>query len=154
MQIGVFVSQRNENMSVRNVILTACALGFAAAVGLTVATAQAPAPATQAGQGIKRTIVQKMDVPGTNLETIVAVVEIAPNFKAGRHTHPGNVTGYVLEGEFFVTLDGQSEKQLNAGDSLLIPDGTVHDEGTRDKAAKLFGVYVVEKGKPLAAPVK
>jgi len=154
MQIGVFVSQRNENMSVRNVILTACALGFAAAVGLTVATAQAPAPATQAGQGLKRTIVQKMDVPGTNLETIVAVVEIAPNFKAGRHTHPGNVTGYVLEGEFFVTLDGQSEKQLNAGDSLLIPDGTVHDEGTRDKAAKLFGVYVVEKGKPLAAPVK
>ena len=64
MQIRVFVNQRDENMSARNVILTPLALGFAAAVGLTVAMAQAPVPATQAGQGIKRTIVQKMDVPG------------------------------------------------------------------------------------------
>ena len=35
-----------------------------------------------------------------------------------------------------------------------MPDGTVHDEGTGDKPTKLFAVYVVEKGKPLAAPVK
>ena len=87
-------------MSARNVILAPLALGFVAAVGLTVAMAQAPVPVTQGTPAFKRTIVQKMDVPGTNLETIVAVLEIAPNFKAGRHTHPGNVTGYVSEGEF------------------------------------------------------
>ncbi len=68
--------------------------------------------ADQATQGIKRTILQKMDVPGTNMETIVAAVEIAANFKAGRHTHPGDVTGYVAEGEFSITFDGQSEKRL------------------------------------------
>ena len=95
-----------------------------------------------------------MDVPGTNLETIVAVVEIAANFKAGRHTHPGNVTGYVSEGEFFVTIDGQSEKKLTVGESIALLNGAVHDEGTRDKPTKLFAVYVVEKGKPLASPVK
>ena len=33
-------------------------------------------------------------------------------------------------------------------------DGTAHDEGTREKPTKLMAVYVVEKGKPLAAPVK
>src|SRR5262245_26374042 len=141
-------------MSARNMVLTPLALGIAAAVGLTVAIAQTPTPATQAGQGAKRTILQKMDVPGTNLETIVAVVDIAANFKSGRHTHPGNVTGYVSEGEFFITFDGQSEKRLKVGDSIVTPDGTVHDEGTRDKPAKLFAVYVVEKGKPLASPVK
>jgi hypothetical protein len=128
------------------------ALGLTVAAGLTVLMAQAPM--TQATQGIKRTIVQKMDLPGTNLETIVAVVEIAANFKAGRHTHPGNVIGYVAEGEFFIAIDGQSEKQLNVGESIAVLNSAVHDEGTRDKPAKLFAVYVVEKGKPLASPVK
>jgi quercetin dioxygenase-like cupin family protein len=141
-------------MSARDMILAPLVLGFAAAAGLAVAIAQTPAPATQVTQGIKRTIVQKMDVPGTNMETIVAVVEIAANFKAGRHTHPGDVTGYVSEGEFFITFDGQSEKLLKAGESIFVPNATVHDEGTRDKPAKLFAVYVLEKGKPLASPVK
>ena len=135
-------------------------IAFGAVATFTSATAQqAPAPAatppaiTQGTQGIKRTILQKHDVPGTNLETIVALVEVAANFKAGRHSHPGNVTGYVMEGEFFMTLDGQPEKMLKAGDSLLVPDATIHDEGTKDKPARIIAVYVVEKGKPLASPV-
>ena len=132
-------------MNARNMIVAPLALVFAVALGLTIVMAQTP---------IKRTIVQKTDVPGTNLEVIVAVVDIEPNFKSGRHTHPGNVVGYVSEGEFFITLDGQSEKQLKVGKLILVPDGAVHDEGTRDKPTKLFAVYVVEKGKPLASPFK
>jgi quercetin dioxygenase-like cupin family protein len=50
---------------------------------------------------VKRTILQKADVPGTNLEVIYATVEIAPNFKAGRHSHPGVVMAQVVEGEFW-----------------------------------------------------
>ena len=50
-------------------------------------------------------------------------------------------------------FDGEPEKLLKAGNSLLVPAGTVHDEGTKDKPAKLLAVYVVEKGKPLVAPV-
>jgi len=141
-------------MTAQRKMLAALSLSFAVAVGLSVAVAQAPTPATQATQGVKRTILQKMDVPGTNLETIVAVVEIAAHFKAGRHTHPGDVTGYVSEGEFSMTFDGQPEKVLKAGESILVPNGTVHDEGTSDKPAKLVAVYVVEKGKPIASPVK
>ena len=141
-------------MSAGNFVLVPMALALAVAAGLTIAVAQSPPPVTQGTQGIKRNILQKMDVPGTNLETIVAVLEIAPNFKAGRHSHPGSVTGYVSEGEFFITLDGQPEKQLNVGDSIAVLNSAVHDEGTRDKPAKLFAVYVVEKGKPLASPVK
>ena len=128
------------------------------AVGtVTLAAAQqapaAPPAITQGTQGIKRTILQKHDVPGTNLETIVALIEVAANFKAGRHNHPGNATGYVMEGEFFITVDGQPEKALKAGDSLLIPNSAIHDEGTKDKPARIIAVYVVEKGKPLATPV-
>jgi quercetin dioxygenase-like cupin family protein len=135
-------------------MLTIAAVAFGIAAGLSVVVAQSPPAATQAAQAIKRNIIQKMDVPGTNLETIIAVLEVAPNFKAGRHTHPGNVAGYVMEGEFFITLDGQPEKHLKVGDSLPILNSAVHDEGTKDKPAKLFVVYVVEKGKPLLSPVK
>jgi quercetin dioxygenase-like cupin family protein len=143
-----------EGMRIGRSIATSLAVVLAVGAGLTMAVAQSPPPATQGAPGIKRTIVQKMDVPGTNLETIVAVVEIAPNFKAGRHSHPGNVTGYVSEGEFLITFDGQPQRQLKVGESVAILDGAIHDEGTGDKPAKLLAVYVVEKGKPLASPAK
>jgi quercetin dioxygenase-like cupin family protein len=135
------------------VAMALCVTATASPATAQQAPTAAPAPMTQAAPGIKRTILQKHDVPGTNLETIVALVEVAANFKAGRHSHPGNVTGYVMEGEFFMTLDGQPEKALKAGESLLVPNATIHDEGTKDKPARIIAVYVVEKGKPLAAPV-
>ena len=47
----------------------------------TAALAQAPAP-------IKRTPLQKFDVPGTNYETVIGIAEIVPNVLIGKHTHP------------------------------------------------------------------
>ena len=101
---------------------------------------------------IKRTVLQKTDVPGTNLEMIYATVEIAPGFKAGRHFHPGVVMAQVIDGEFWLHVDGQPEKVLRAGDSLTLADRAIHNEGATDKPARLSAVYVVEKGKPLASP--
>ena len=101
---------------------------------------------------IKRTILQRTDVPGTNLEVIYATVEIAPGFKAGRHAHPGVVIAQVVEGDFWIHLDGQPEKIVRAGESLTLADRAIHNEGSTDKPAKLNAVYVLEKGKPLASP--
>ena len=101
---------------------------------------------------VKRTILQKADVPGTNLELIYATVEIAPGFKAGRHSHPGVVMAQVVDGEFWFAPDGQSDKVLKVGETLTIPDRAIHNEGATDKGVKLNAVYVVEKGKPLASP--
>jgi quercetin dioxygenase-like cupin family protein len=79
--------------------------------------------------------------------------EIAPGGHAGRHTHPGDEISYVLEGEADLLVDGQPPRHLAAGDSFVIPAGTVHD-ARNDGAnpARVIGVYVVEKGKPLATP--
>ena len=101
---------------------------------------------------IKRTILQKADVPGTNLEIIYATVEITAGFKAGRHNHPGVVMTQVIDGDFWLQFDGQPEQILRVGESLTIPDRAVHNEGTTDKPLKLNVVYVVEKGKPLVSP--
>ena len=110
-------------------------------------SAQQPSP-------VKRTIVQKADVPGTNLELIYAVVEIQPNFKAGRHSHPGVVMAQIVEGEFWYAQDGQPEKTFKAGETMTVPDRAIHNEGATDKGLKMNVVYVVEKGQPLASPAK
>jgi hypothetical protein len=40
---------------------------------------------------VKRTVIGKIEVPGSNYEVITAMVELAPGFRAGRHFHPGIV---------------------------------------------------------------
>ena len=111
---------------------------------------QQPSPVQPAP--VKRTILQRTDVPGTNLEIIYVSLEIAPGFKAGRHNHPGVVIGQIVEGDFWLALDGQPEQILHAGDSATIPDRAIHNEGAGDKGVKANVVYVVEKGKPLVSP--
>ena len=101
---------------------------------------------------IKRTPLQKFDVPGTNYETVIGIAEIAPNVSVGRHTHPGPESGYLLEGDFTLLVEGQAPLALKAGDSYKVPPGSVHDARTGDKGAKVIATYVVEKGKPLASP--
>lgn len=102
-------------------------------------------------QGIKRTPLQDVKYPaGHHIVTVVA--EIAPNQLAGRHTHPGVDTGYVLDGEATLLIEGQPDKPLKTGDSYAVPAGIPHDVKTGDKGLKLLAIYVVEDGKPVATP--
>ena len=103
---------------------------------------------------VKRTILQKSGIPGTNLELIYATVEIAAGFKAGRHSHPGVVMFQVVEGNFWLAPDGQPEKVYHPGESSTIPDRAVHNEGAEGGPVKISVVYAVEKGQPLASPAK
>lgn len=104
---------------------------------------------------IKRTPIGKTEVPDSKYEVISAVVEIAPNFRAGRHFHPGTVQVQMIDGEFLLALDGQPEKTYTAGQAFEVPNRAIHNEGAvGDKPAKLIAVYVVEKGQPLVQPVK
>lgn len=101
---------------------------------------------------IKRTPLQKFDVPDTKYETVIGIAEIAADVAVGRHTHPGPESGYVLEGEFTLLVEGQSPLLVKAGESYKVPPGAVHDARTSGKGAKVIATYVVEKGKPLASP--
>ncbi len=104
---------------------------------------------------VKRTVISKIEVPNSNYEVVTAILEVAPGFKAGRHMHPGIASGYITEGQFWLAIDGQPERVLNAGEGAPIPEGAVHNEGAvGDKPLKAIVTYVVEKGKPLVIPVK
>jgi quercetin dioxygenase-like cupin family protein len=103
---------------------------------------------------IKRTPLQKFDVPGTAYETVIGIAEIAANVNVGRHTHPGPESGYLLEGEFTLLVEGQPPLVVKAGESYKVPPGADHDARSGDKGAKVIATYVVEKGKPLATPAQ
>jgi quercetin dioxygenase-like cupin family protein len=121
----------------------AVAVGLAVVAGAIVA--QAP--------GLTRTLVTKADVSVPGREAVVAKVEIAPGGVAGWHTHPGDEVSYVTEGEATLMVAGQPSRKVSAGEAFVIPAGTVHNARNEGGApTKLVGVYVVEKGKPLASP--
>jgi quercetin dioxygenase-like cupin family protein len=129
-------------------------VGALAATWIVGTAASQPPAMTQQTHTIKRTPLQKFDVPGTAYETVIGIAEIAPNVTIGRHTHPGPESGYMLEGEMVLMIDGQAEKALRAGDSYQVPAGAVHDARSGPKGARVIATYVVEKGKPLASPAK
>lgn len=130
-------------------IVIAVVLAVLGLVGATYAQQPANAPPSSP---IKRTLLQKVDVPGTNYEAVTGIAEIIPNVNIGRHTHPGAETGYVMDGELTLLVEGKSPVALKAGDSYQVPVGAIHDARTGDKGAKILAVYIVERGKPLASP--
>jgi quercetin dioxygenase-like cupin family protein len=140
-------------MLVRLVVPAAIAATLILSASAAVVRAQqAPAPVTAGASTIKRTILQKFDVPGTPNETVIGKAEIMANSMIGRHTHPGVEGGYVLEGELTLMVAGQPDKALKAGESYSIPAGAAHDGKSGPNGATVIATYVVEKGKPLATP--
>src|ERR1700680_1577102 len=111
-------------------------------LGLTVVAFAGVAIAQQ--PGIKRTPLQKLAFP-PGYNTGPAIAEAPAGGAAGRHTHPGMETGYVLEGELELVIDGKPPTIIKAGESYQIPEGAVHDaKAAGDKSLKVLGVYVVK----------
>lgn len=105
--------------------------------------------------GIRRQVIQKGEVSIPGREAVVAKVEIDPGAASGRHSHPGDEISYVLEGEGELLIEGEDPRHVKAGESFVIPAGTIHDAINSGKGTlRLVGVYVVEKGKPLASAAK
>jgi len=105
--------------------------------------------------GFKRTVIQqsKLSVPGR--EAVTAIAEFEPGATVGRHTHPGEEVGYILEGMIVLEQDGQQPVALGPGKTFFIPAGMVHNATNKTTArARVLANYIVEPGKPLASPVK
>ena len=125
----------------------------------TAALATLAALATFAGlinaqaPGLTRVLVTRADVSVPGREAVIARVEVAPGGVAGWHTHPGDEISYIAEGEAMLLIAGQAPRKVAAGEGFVIPAGVVHN-ARNDSAApvKLVGVYVVDKGQPLASP--
>lgn len=108
-----------------------------------------------AQDAIVRKPLEKSDHPGTEHATHLMHITVAPGGVVAPHTHPGIEMGYVLEGQAVMSIAGQPDRNLKAGDSYLVPAGVVHSaKNTGSVPIKIVGTFVVEKAKPLASPAK
>lgn len=104
--------------------------------------------------GFTRTGLQTQDLSTPGRVAVQARAEFDPGVAAGRHTHPGEELGYVLEGQIELRIDGQPPKTVKAGEAFFVPAGMVHDGVNASSGkTKVLATYIVEKGKPVATPV-
>ena len=116
-------------------------------LGASVGWAQQP--------GFTRPSCKKVDSSAPGREIVQITAEFPAGVGTGRHSHPGDEVGYVLEGPFVVTVEGKPSVTLKTGDHFFVPANTVHDnKNVGSGKAKVLITYNVEKGKPLSTPAK
>jgi quercetin dioxygenase-like cupin family protein len=104
--------------------------------------------------GFTRKMLQDHDVAATDRHAVQVLVEFVPGGAVGKHTHPGEELGYVVEGTLELQVVGQPPRTVKAGEAFFVPAGVVHEgRNTGAGTAKVLATYIAEKGKPLATPV-
>jgi quercetin dioxygenase-like cupin family protein len=118
---------------------------FSFALLASAAFAQTPQP--------NRTELKRADLTGTNMEIVIAVLEVPPGSTIARHTHPGEEAVYVLEGSLLKTPDGK-EIDRPAGQAGVNVRDVPHAGYTvvGDKPLKILTVHIVDKDKPMTVP--
>jgi quercetin dioxygenase-like cupin family protein len=102
---------------------------------------------------IQRKVLLQQDLNFPGLQMVTTLVEIPVGVREVRHTHPGVLGIYVLEGTITVEHEGRPPTTYKAGDSLHINAGKVHlGINAGDVPVKLVATLVAEKGKPLNTP--
>ena len=104
--------------------------------------------------GFTRTLLQSPDLSAQGRAAVVARVEFQPGAHIGKHTHPGEELGYVLEGTLTLEVEGKPPVTLKAGDVFFVEAGRVHAGTNGNTPGKVLATYIVEKGKPLATAVQ
>jgi len=122
-------------------------------IGAVLAAAAAAPSAQQPGFTRAQLQDQNLSVPGRH--AVVARAEFIPGGQAGRHTHPGEELGYVVEGALELLVEGQPPKTVKAGEVFFVPAGVVHDgRNVGSGKAVVLATYIVETGKPVATAAK
>jgi quercetin dioxygenase-like cupin family protein len=120
-----------------------------ATIGL--ASSQGAAEA-QSSPGFKRKILQKAEYPGDKYVCLLIEVDFDPEAFASSHRHPGVESGYLVSGSSTLSVKGQPDRILRAGDGYQIPPETPHSIRNGPDQSTIVLTVVVEKDKPLTSP--
>lgn len=99
-------------------VFAAVAFGLFAAFSL--------AQSAGAASKVSRTILERTDIPGTNDELRLTLVEFPPSKAAPAHYHPVPGVCYVLEGTAETQYDGGPVERVSAGESFHDVADTTH----------------------------
>lgn len=123
--------------------LEANAPELAMPAGTVAPYAVAPADTNKA-----QVVLQSVAFPGQGSYTRITRTDVPAGGRSPQHVHPGLEITYVLSGSLTLTISGQPERQVHAGESFLIPAGTRHTVVNGSSPTQLLSTYVLEEGKP------
>jgi len=126
------------------------AMGYAATEAAAQGSPQGAAPA--APSGITRTVIGKAELPGERYVVILMEAEFDPALKVARHTHPGVESSYLIAGGGVLSVKGQADRTLKAGDAFQIPAELPHAFEVGAQKTRLVITYAVDKDRPIASP--
>jgi quercetin dioxygenase-like cupin family protein len=107
--------------------------------------------------GVRRTPLLTQPLPVAPDRVEAYRVELPPGQRAGRHTHPGPVTGYVERGLIAFQADDQPDRELRPGDVFVEPSGAVigrFDNLSPSEPATFVAFYLISGDQPLIRPVE
>ncbi len=106
-------------------------------------------------QEIQRRIISRHDLTGTNMEVVLVETEIPPGAFSPKHTHPGEEAFYIFQGAT-VEAPGEEPQKREPGTGGINARDVPHAgyKVVGDTSLKMVNVYIVDKDKPLAIPVK
>jgi quercetin dioxygenase-like cupin family protein len=103
-------------------------------------------------QEIERKVLLQQDGP-PGYQTVLTSVEIPVGVSEIRHTHPGMLVVYVIEGTLALETEGRPRTTYKPGDSFYVAAGKVHQGiNTGTVPVRIAATLVAEKGKPLSTP--
>jgi quercetin dioxygenase-like cupin family protein len=130
-------------------IITALAL----LAGSVVVVSAQPAPPPAAGAAAA---MQTYNVPTTGKPQTFYMLHrvFKPGEDIGFHTHQGVEISWVVRGTVELRIRGGATKTYHAGESFLVPRGTVHDPvNTSGSESEIAVNYILDQGAPMRDPV-
>ena len=99
---------------------------------------------------ITRTELQRAhaSVPGRLI--VQTLFQIPLGQASGRHRHPGEEVGYLIQGDVAMEFDDRPTLTIHAGEPFLIPPGVVHNArniGTVE--TMMLSTYLADEAQPL-----
>ena len=97
-------------------------------------------------------ILNKTEYPGDKYACILVKLDLSPGQLVPRHMHPGVESTYIALGSITLSVKGQPDLIVKAGDGYQIPPETPHSIRNGPDKSTIILTVVVEKDKPLTSP--
>ena len=108
---------------------------------------------TQESSAYPLKFLNKTEYPGDKYACILVKLDLAPGQLVPRHMHPGVESTYIAAGSITLSVKGEPDLIVKAGDGYQVPPETPHVVRNGPEKSTIVATFVVEKDKPLVEPV-
>lgn len=99
---------------------------------------------------ITRTELQRAPASAPGRLIVQTLFQIPVGQASGRHHHPGEEVGYLIQGRVDMEFDDRPTLRIEAGEPFLIPPGVVHNaRNVGDVETRMLSTYLVDANQPL-----